>query len=190
MKSIREFDELPIPKGVTVSVSGRVATVSGPRGKLVKNFRHIQNLSVQILGAGKKRVRVEIWFGDRRSIAAVRTVITHIKNMILGVTKGFEYKMRFVYAHFPINASVSEGKDEIKLNNFLGEKMQRTVKMLPGVTVTRSDKVKDEIVLTGNDIEAVSHCAAHIHDIALVPGGKDIRKFLDGVYVSEKHVME
>ena len=31
---------------------------------------------------------------------------SHTLNMITGVTKGFEYKMRLVYAHFPININI------------------------------------------------------------------------------------
>ena len=35
-------------------------------------------------------------------------VCSHIENLITGVTKGFLYKMRFVYAHFPINVSLTD----------------------------------------------------------------------------------
>ena len=31
------------------------------------------------------------------------------QNMITGVTKGYEYKMRLVYAHFPININIEGG---------------------------------------------------------------------------------
>jgi hypothetical protein len=31
-----------------------------------------------------------------------------VKNLITGVTKGFEYKMRLVYAHFPINVNIED----------------------------------------------------------------------------------
>lgn len=57
--------------------------------------------------------------------------------------------------------------------------------MLEGVSVTRSEKVKDELVLDGNDIELVSRSAALINQKCHVKN-KDIRKFLDGIYVSEK----
>lgn len=52
--------------------------------------------------------------------------------MIKGVTKGFEYKMRLVYAHFPINANITEEGSCIEVRNFLGEKRVRIVNMLPG----------------------------------------------------------
>ena len=79
--------------------------------------------------------------------------------------------------------------DMVEIRNFLGEKRPRKCKMLPGVKAERSSDVKDQIVLTGNDIDNVSKSCALIHDSCLVKK-KDIRKFLDGMYVSEKRVMK
>lgn len=64
--------------------------------------------------------------------------------------------MRLVYAHFPINVSTNADGSELEIRNYLGEKIVRKVTMLEGVKVIRSEKVKDEIVLTGNDVELVS----------------------------------
>lgn len=105
--------------------------------------------------------------------------------MIKGVTKGFEYKMRFVYAHFPINVNVTNDGTCVEIRNFLGEKLTRRVDMLDGVTVVQSTAQKDEIVLSGNDVQNVSQSAASIQQATKVRN-KDIRKFLDGIYVSEK----
>jgi large subunit ribosomal protein L9e len=110
--------------------------------------------------------------------------------MISGVTKGYKYKMRAVYAHFPINCVISENGNLVEIRNFLGEKIIRKVRMHAGVMCKNSDAQKDELVLTGNDIEAVSQSVALIQQSTAVKN-KDIRKFLDGLYVSEKgHIVE
>lgn len=116
-----------------------------------------------------------------------RTVCSHIENMITGVTKGYKYKMRFCYAHFPINVScVKEGgRDVVEVRNFLGEKMVRRIRLLDGVSYVRTSDVKDQIEISGIDITKVSLSCAQIAQSTAVKN-KDIRKFLDGIYVSEK----
>jgi large subunit ribosomal protein L9e len=69
--------------------------------------------------------------------------------------------------------------------NFLGEKIVRRVTMQPGVDVAASTNVKDQLELQGNSLENVSQSAADIQQACRVRN-KDIRKFLDGLYVSEK----
>jgi large subunit ribosomal protein L9e len=61
--------------------------------------------------------------------------------------------------------------------------------MREGVTCEASKNQKDELTITGNDLEAVSQSAADIQQSCLVKN-KDIRKFLDGIYVSERNVIE
>jgi large subunit ribosomal protein L9e len=94
------------------------------------------------------------------------------------------YASFYYYSHFPINTVIENGGKTIEIRNFLGEKMQRRVDMLPGVVVERSTDAKDEITVTGNDLDLVTQSCALIHQKALVRN-KDIRKFLDGMYVSE-----
>ncbi|KAJ7959472.1 60S ribosomal protein L9-like [Quillaja saponaria] len=71
--------------------------------------------------------------------------------------------MRFVYAHFPLNASITNGSKLIEIRNFLGEKKVRKVDMLDGVNILRSENIKGELVLDGNDIELVSRSCADIN---------------------------
>lgn len=53
-------------------------------------------------------IGIEIHHGNRKNVATLRTVRTLINNLIIGVTKGFKYKMRYVYAHFPINVNLNK----------------------------------------------------------------------------------
>ncbi len=69
------------------------------------------------------------------------------------------------------------------MRNFLGEKRVRRVELMPGVDYVRTADVKDQIELKGNDLTAVSLTAARIQQSTTVKN-KDIRKFLDGIYVS------
>ena len=156
--------------------------MTGPRGSLTRDFKHMAMDLRQV----DNSIRVDVWFANRKQLATVRTVVSHIDNMMVGVTRGFLYKMRFVYSHFPIN--VTQNGDNVEIRNFLGEKRVRKIKLLDGVKYVRSADVKDQIELSGNDIAMVSLTAAQIQGQTNVRK-KDLRKFLDGIYVSEKGPM-
>ncbi|KAG8932597.1 hypothetical protein FRC01_013092 [Tulasnella sp. 417] len=188
MKNISETEDIKIPSNVKVNIKGRVIEVEGPRGKLQRDLHHV-NVDLKLLKTKKGDVvHIVVWHGNRKQVACLRTIKSSILNLIKGVTQGFLYKMRLVYAHFPINCIISDGKS-VEIRNFLGEKIVRKVNMLEGVTISESTGQKDELTLQGNDINNVSQSAASIKNSCLVRN-KDIRKFLDGIYVSEKTVVE
>ena len=83
-------------------------TVEGPRGKLTKNLGHI---SVSFSHPEKNIIKIELHHGNRKDVATIRTVKSLINNLITGVTKGYKYKMRYVYAHFPINVNLDKDKE-------------------------------------------------------------------------------
>ncbi|KAH7343363.1 ribosomal protein L6, alpha-beta domain-containing protein [Rhizoctonia solani] len=189
MRDILTTEELNIPEGVTVAIKSRLINVEGPRGKLVKNVRHV-NMDIQLVKSSKDNVvTLAVWQGGRKHVACLRTIKSLIENMITGVTKGFRYKMRAVYAHFPINCIIQDGGRKVEIRNFLGEKLVRHVDMLDGVTISESKAQKDELILEGNDVQNVSQSAASIQGICRVRN-KDIRKFLDGIYVSHKGTID
>ncbi|KAL9056682.1 MAG: hypothetical protein Q9206_002653 [Seirophora lacunosa] len=158
--------------------------------KLVKDLSH---LSVCFSRPNNATIDIELHHGSRKNVATLRTVKTLINNLIIGVTKGFKYKMRYVYAHFPINVNIEKNSEtglyDVEIRNFLGEKIIRRVTMHEGVDVEISKSQKDELTLTGNSLENVSQSAADIQQICRVRN-KDIRKFLDGLYVSERTNIE
>jgi large subunit ribosomal protein L9e len=93
--------------------------------------------------------------------------------------------MRLVHAHFPINAVISKDAKQIEIKNFLGGKKSHLIKLYPGCTVYLSKDVKDELVFDGIDNQLVSLCCARVSQVCKI-GEKDERKFLDGIFVSEK----
>lgn len=74
----------------------------------MKNLAH---LSVSFSHPSKNTVNIEMHHGARKNVATLRTVKTIINNLIIGVTKGFKYKMRYVYAHFPINVNIEKNSE-------------------------------------------------------------------------------
>ncbi|AMD19685.1 HCL466Cp [Eremothecium sinecaudum] len=188
MKYIQTEQTLDIPEGVVLNIKSRIVKVTGPRGSLEKNLKHID---VTFNKISDRKLSIVVHNGDKKHVAALRTVKSLVSNMITGVTKGYKYKMRYVYAHFPINVNVVEndGAKFIEIRNYLGDKKVRSVPVREGVSVEFSTNVKDEIVLSGNSIENVSQNAADIQQICRARN-KDIRKFLDGIYVSEKGVID
>ena len=91
-----------------VHIKTRIVTVEGPRGKLTKDLGH---LAVCFSHPSKSVINIELHHGNRKNVATLRTVRTLINNMIIGVTKGFKYKMRYVYAHFPINVNLEKNPE-------------------------------------------------------------------------------
>merc|ERR1711964_449006 len=116
MLQIYKEEELEVPEGVTVAVKARVITVTGPRGTLQKNAQHVA-MSIRVIEqkVGPAKVKLVVWHGARKHVACLRTIRSQIENMITGVTYGFAYKMRLVYAHFPINVIIADDKKSVEI---------------------------------------------------------------------------
>jgi large subunit ribosomal protein L9e len=89
MRDVLSTEELVVPDDVTVQIKSRLVTVTGPRGTLTKNLRHV-NMDIQVVPAkknGKSVVSLAVWQGGRKHVACLRTIRSSINNMITGVTK-------------------------------------------------------------------------------------------------------
>ena len=188
MKYLNTTQKVLIPDDVTVRIKSRVIVVKGPRGEITKDISHMP-LDINIVDStkfpGKKEVSIARWFVNYKGRALVKTAGGVFKNMFLGVTRGFRYKMRCVNAHFPIKTFIADDKKSVEFKNFLGGAQAKTVILKPGVTMFMGKKLKDELVVEGVDVDYVSQSCALINQCVNV-GDKDVRKFLDGIYVSEK----
>jgi large subunit ribosomal protein L6 len=180
-KEILAVRNLEIPKNVEIKLEGNKVIVKGSKGQLEKDFSHMKGISMEIKD---NNLIVQAFFADAKKKAAVGTVIAHVKNMITGVTKGFRYKLKIIYSHYPI--SVKKDGNKLIISNFIGEKSPRYAIILPGVNV----KIQGtDIILEGNDIEKVSQTAANI-ELATKISDFDRRKFMDGIYIYSREVIE
>ncbi|MDM7934551.1 MAG: 50S ribosomal protein L6 [Methanothrix sp.] len=168
--------QVEIPEGVDVTLEGSIIKVRGPRGEVSRQLSYPE---IEIRKEDSRLV-VNSRLDRKRQRAMVGTLAAHIGNMIEGVTKGFEYRMKVVYSHFPIQLKAAS--DELIISNFLGERKPRSAKILPGARVEIS---KDEVVVSGIDKESVGQTMANIEQATRVRGF-DIRVFQDGIYLVEK----
>lgn len=177
MRALETVKSIEIPEDVEVKVEGRVVTVTGEKGTLTRDFSHTP-VSIMLEGTV---VKVGVKWPRKREASFVGTISSHIQNMITGVTKGFTYKLKIVFSHFPISVKV-DGK-KIVMENFTGERSPRISKIMGETKVAVKG---DDVIVQGLSIEDVSQTAANVEQATKIKV-KDPRVFLDGIYVYERH---
>jgi large subunit ribosomal protein L6 len=165
-----------MPKDVTVSLQGRQLAVKGKLGEAKKDFDKVNvNLSVE----GNK-VLISPFSAKKKDNTVINTVLSLVNNMVTGVTKGYTYRLKIVYAHFPI--SVKTKGDQILVENFIGERSPRVAQIVGNCKVTIDG---DDIIVKGVSVEDVGQTSANV-ELATKIKRKDQRIFLDGVYIYHK----
>jgi large subunit ribosomal protein L6 len=177
VRAIETVATVEIPEGVEGVLEGRIITIKGEKGELVRDFSHVP-IKIKLKG---KTVTVHASWPRKKEAAFVGTVRSHIQNMIKGVTKGFTYKLKIVFSHFPITVKVNE--KNLTIENFTGERNPRKAKIMGDTKVSVKG---DDIIIQGINLEDVSQTAANIQTATKIRI-KDPRVFLDGIYVYEKH---
>ncbi len=182
VKLVHYSEEVEIPENVTLEVEGMKVKVSGPKGTLERDFSHARHV---IIRKEDNKVIVETYFANRKKKALVGSIAAHIRNMITGVTKGYRYKLKIIYSHFPISVKV-QGK-KIIIENYLGEKAPRYAEIFGDDVTVRVEG--EDVIVEGINIEHVGQTAANIEKAARIKD-YDPRVFMDGIYVYEKGTME
>jgi large subunit ribosomal protein L6 len=165
-----------IPAGVSATLEGRTLTV---RGKLGEAKKHFDKISVNI-SVDRNNVVVSPFSVKKKDNVIINTVASIINNMVTGVTKGYTYKLKVVYAHFPIN--VKTKGNQILVENFVGERSPRVSQVVGDCKVSVEG---DDIIVKGVSLEDVGQTAANV-ELATKIKRKDQRIFLDGVYIYHK----
>jgi large subunit ribosomal protein L6 len=165
---------LEIPDNVVVKKEDQLISVTGKTGTIIRDFHKlaafitIENNTIEIEPAGKRK----------RDLAMTNTARSILNNMFKGVENGFRYKLKIVFAHFPISVKVKER--EVYVENFFGERSARVSRIVgDGTNVTIKG---DDVIVEGPSLEDVSQTAANIESSTKVKG-KDQRVFLDGLYI-------
>jgi large subunit ribosomal protein L6 len=165
-----------VPAGVTVSMDGTRVVVTGPKGTLTRDMR-FPGITIAI-GDGIVTVSTEVT--RKRVVAMVGTLASHIRNMCRGVSEGYEYRMKVVFSHFPIQLKLQG--TTLVIDNFLGEKQSRFARIEPGVAAQVGN---DAVTLSGIDKEKVGNSAANIEHATRIRN-RDPRVFQDGIYIVER----
>ena len=95
--------------------------------------------------------------GDRkRDYAIFKTAESIINTLIKGVQTGYTFKMKIVYAHFPITVKVKDG--HIHVENFQGERAARVSRIFGDTKVVPKG---DDVIITGPVLTDVSQTVGH-----------------------------
>jgi large subunit ribosomal protein L6 len=166
--------ELVIPQDVTLDVSGNKVKVSGAKGQLEKEFRLTNNIKIEKI---ENKIKVSSESERRKVKALVGTILAHIRNAIEGVMKGYTYKLKVVFSHFPVTVKLEGNK--LLIQNFLGERKPRAAKIVGDTKVEINGA---DITVTGIDIDEVGE-TAHNLELATRRTGFDKKVFQDGIYL-------
>jgi len=176
MSSVEIKEQIEIPEGIQIEITKFLIKRTGPNGTLERRFTH------PILKIHKKdnKLLIEAKKVTKREKRMSGTFISHIKNMIEGTKKDYEYNLKICSGHFPMSVSIEGNTFLIK--NFLGEKVPRKAKILSHVKV----EIKgNEIVVISNNLESAGQTAANIESATRITN-KDRRRFQDGIYITKK----
>jgi large subunit ribosomal protein L6 len=168
--------KLQIPDGIECTYKEDV--LSCKKGQLELSHK-IHAPSINLI-LSNKEIIIECLNGNKKDYKKIATFEAHIKNIFRGLTENFTYELEICNVHFPM--SVKSEKENIIINNFLGEKVPRHAKILPNVEV----KIQgNKITVTSHNKDAAGQTAANFEQATKV-GNRDRRIYQDGIFITHK----
>jgi large subunit ribosomal protein L6 len=142
---------LSVPDGVKVAVEGAKFAAEGKLGKLEMEFR--PEVSVAYDGSAKT-VLISRKADDRQSRAMHGLTWALIRNMLVGVTQGYEKKLEIVGVGYI--AAVQKGVLQLRVG--LANELQKVIPL--GLAVTCPDQ--QHVLIKGIDKQLVTQFAAEV----------------------------
>jgi large subunit ribosomal protein L6 len=141
---------VPLPQGVTATISTDSVTIKGGKGSLSLplNSRH-----VKVVQDGNA-LKVEKASEEREADMIAGSTRAHLANIVQGVSKGYERKLELVGVGYRAQA---QGKN---LNLTLGFSHPVVYVAPEGITI--ETPTQTEIVLKGSDVQKIGQVAADI----------------------------
>ena len=161
------IQEIEIPRDVEVKLEGAILNVKGPEGENSKEF-NFGRLDVKVKD---KKIILNHKKATKREKKIMNTSVAHIKNLIKGVKEKFEYKLKICFGHFPFTVKIENGVATVK--NFLGEKIERKVKMPENIEISVD---KEIITIKSIDKETAGQAAANLEAVTKIRG-RDKKNF-------------
>ena len=166
--------DIEVPEKVTATKEKNVLVIKGRHGIVKKDFTKLPAY-IEIEG---NKIHIKPYGRRKKDLAITNTAKSIISNMIKGVEEGFTYKLKIVFAHFPISVKI-KGR-EIHVENFFGERSARVSKIVG--EDTKVNVLAEDVLVQGPSLEHVSQTAANIESSTKIKN-KDQRVFLDGLYI-------
>jgi large subunit ribosomal protein L6 len=144
--------KLIIPSGVTVTVDNNNITVKGPKGELNLELSNLVDVNIN-----ENELTTVAKDDSKQANMMVGTTNSHINNMIIGVSKGYEKGIEAVGVGYRFNVAGS------KITISAGYSHPVIMECPNGITVEQVSNT--EITLKGIDKQKVSEFAAKVREI-------------------------
>jgi large subunit ribosomal protein L6 len=168
--------EIVLDDKVTAHLTGTVLKIKGPKGEVERDLND-PKVSVAVNG---NKIAIATKKHTKKEKTLFGAFVSHIKNMVVGVKEMHHYKLKICSGHFPMNVAVVG--NEFVIKNFFGETVPRKIQIPKGVEVKVNG---NDVSVASADLELAGMTASRMENMCRITN-RDIRRFQDGCYITEK----